>query len=103
MIQILKLSGNGPTNGFLETENNDSITISFEFADGVVLTESIPITWNMGTYSIFKDIFFVNDSIEIRVIDPDMNLNPETIDTINIEVFSDSDNGGIQVIATRNL
>ena len=94
-----KTIGNGPTNGFLETENHDSITISFEFADGIVLTESIPIMWNMGTIQFSNDIFFVNDSIEIHVIDPDLNLNPERIDTINIEIFSDSDNAGIEVVA----
>ena len=96
-----KTSGNGPTNGFLEVENNDSITISFEFADGVVLTESIPITWNMGVIQFSKDIFLTNDTVEIRVIDHDMNLNPEAIDTLTVEVFSDSDNGGIQVVATE--
>ena len=96
-----KTIGNGPTNGFLETENNDSITISFEFADGVVLTESIPIKWNMGVIQFSKNIFVTNDSVEIRVIDPDLNLNPEAIDTIHIEVFSDSDNGGLEVIATE--
>ena len=96
-----KTSGDGPTNGFLEVENNDSISISFEFADGVVLTESVPITWNMGVVQFTQDIFLINDSVEIRVIDHDMNLNPETLDTITIEVFSDSDSGGIQVIATE--
>ena len=96
-----KTSGDGPTNGFLEVENNDSISISFEFADGVVLTESVPITWNMGVVQFTQDIFLINDSVEIRVIDHDMNLNPETLDTITIDVFSDSDSGGIQVIATE--
>ena len=96
-----KTSGSGPTNGFLQVENDDSITISFEFADGIVLTESIPITWNMGVIQFSKDIFLTSDSVEIRVIDQDMNLNPEAIDTITIDVFSDSDNGGIQVVATE--
>ena len=96
-----KTSGNGPTNGFLEVENNDSITISFEFADGIVLTESVPITWNMGVVQFTQDIFLINDSVELRVIDHDMNLNPETLDTIAVDVFSDSDSGGIQVIATE--
>ena len=96
-----KTSGDGPTNGFLEVENNDSISISFEFADGVVLTESVPVTWNMGVVQFTQDIFLTSDSVEIRVIDHDMNLNPETLDTITIEVFSDSDSGGIQVIATE--
>jgi len=96
-----KTSGTGPTNGFLEVDNDDSITISFEFADGVVLTDSIPITWNMGVIQFSKDVFLTSDSVEIRVIDHDMNLNPEAIDTITIEVFSDSDSSGIQVVATE--
>ena len=96
-----KTSGSGPTNGFLQVENDDSITISFEFADGIVLTESIPITWNKGVIQFSKDIFLTSDSVEIRVIDQDVNLNPEAIDTITIDVFSDSDNGGIQVVATE--
>jgi hypothetical protein len=96
-----KTSGDGPTNGFLEVENNDSISISFEFADGVVLTESVPITWNMGVVQFTQDIFLINDSVELRVIDHDMNLNPETLDTIAVDVFSDSDSGGIQIIATE--
>ena len=94
-----KTTGNGPTNGFLESDNDDSITISFEFADGVVLVESFPISWNLGTIQFSKDIFLTNDPVQIRVIDSDLNLNPEIIDTISVEVFSDSDNGGIQVIA----
>jgi len=93
--------GSGPTNGFLEIKNGDSITIYFEFADGIVLTESVPIRWNVGVIEFSKYIFLANDSIEIHVIDPDMNLNPESIDTITIEVFSDSDNSGIQVVATE--
>ena len=96
-----KTSGNGPTNGFLEVENNDSISISFEFADGVVLTESVPITWNMGVVQFTQDIFMINDSVGLRVIDHDMNLNPDALDTITVDVFSDSDSGGIQVIATE--
>jgi hypothetical protein len=96
-----KTIGNGPTNGFLETENNNSISISFEFADGIVLTESIPIMWNMGVIQFSNDTFLIDDFIEIRVIDADLNLNPEAIDTISINVFSDSDNGGIEVIATE--
>ena len=96
-----KTTGNGPTNGFLESNNDDSITISFEFADGVVLIESFPIRWNYGTIQFSQDVFLANDSAQIRVIDSDLNLNPEIIDTISIEIFSDSDNGGIQVIASE--
>ena len=94
-----KTIGNGPTNGFLESDRDDSISISFEFADGVILSESIPISWNYGIIKFSEDFFLFHDSIQIRIIDFDMNLNPETIDTVLVEVFSDSDAGGIQVIA----
>ena len=94
-----KTTGNGPTNGFLQSDGDDSISISFEFADGIILVESIPVSWNHGTIQFSKDTFGLNDSIQIRVIDSDLNLNPEMIDSINIEVFSDSDMGGLLVNA----
>lgn len=87
--------GTGPTSGFLEVERDSAVTVSFEFADGVVLSESVPISWNLGTIKFENEIFFNDDSVIVRVIDPDMNLNPEAIDHISVEVFSDSDVGGI--------
>lgn len=93
--------GNGPTSGFLETDSDSAITISFEFADGVVLTESVPISWNIGTIQFSKENFFSDDSANIRIIDLDMNLNPEALDSIPIQLFSDSDMGGIKVIAVE--
>ncbi|WP_428324750.1 hypothetical protein [Nitrosopumilus sp.] len=87
--------GTGPTSGFLEVERDSAITVSFEFADGVVLSESVPVSWNLGTVEFENDIFLSNDSVIVRIIDLDMNLNPEAIDHIVVEVFSDSDVGGI--------
>ena len=93
--------GNGPTNGFLEVDRDSAITISFEFADGVVLTESVPVSWNIGTIQFSKENFFSDDSAIVRVIDLDMNLNPEAIDHIPIQLFSDSDIAGITVNAVE--
>ena len=87
--------GTGPTSGFLEVERDSAVTVSFEFADGVVLSESVPVSWNVGTVEFENDVFFSDDSVLVRVIDLDMNLNPEAIDQIPVEVFSDSDVGGI--------
>ena len=91
--------GTGPTSGFLEVERDSAVTISFEFADGVVLTESVPVSWNFGTIKFTKDIFLSDDSVIIHIIDLDMNLNPEALDQIKIDIFSDSDVGGIKVNA----
>ncbi len=92
-----RTNGNGPTSGFLEVDRDSAITISFEFADGVVLTESVPVQWNIGTIEFLNEIYFPEDSIIVRVVDLDMNLNPEAVDQIPIEVFSDSDVAGIEV------
>ena len=93
--------GRGPTNGFLETTNDGGITISFEFADGVVLTHSALIRWNIGEVSFMEPTYFVGDSAKIQVIDPDMNLNPEIIDQVDLKVTSHSDAAGIVATATE--
>jgi len=96
--------GSGPTNGFLETERDGGLTISFEFADGVVLIHSvmISISWNIGEIIFSEPVYLVGESAKIRVIDPDMNLNPETVDRILVEVLSDSDVAGILVDAIES-
>jgi hypothetical protein len=85
----------------LQVDRDSPITISFEFADGVVLVESVPVSWNVGTINFVEDIFFLEDSAIIRVIDLDMNLNPEALDNLPIQVFSDSDVAGIEVNAVE--
>lgn len=96
-----RTNGNGPTSGFLEVDRDSAITISFEFADGVILTESVPVKWNIGTIQFLKDVVFLDESTTIRIIDSDMNLNPEALDNILIHIFSDSDVAGIEVNAVE--
>ena len=93
--------GSGPTSGFLEVDRDSAITISFEFADGVVLVESVPISWNTGTINFSEDLFYMENPVMIRVIDLDMNLNPEALDNLTLQVFSDSDAAGIEVNAVE--
>jgi len=89
--------GSGPTGGFLETERDGGITISFEFADGVVLIESVEVSWNIGDVRFMKSDYSIGETATIRVVDLDMNLNPEAIDQFEVEVSSDSDLAGILV------
>ncbi len=89
--------GNGPTGGFLETERDGGITISFEFADGVVLTQSVGISWNIGDIRFLKEDYAIGETAIIQVTDLDMNLNPEAIDQFEVEIASDSDVAGILV------
>ena len=96
---VPRTSGTGPTSGFLESERDSAVTISFEFADGVVLTESFPVIWNVGAIKFENDEIFLEDQFNVHLIDLDMNLNPELIDTVLIDIFSDSDAAGIEINA----
>ncbi len=92
--------GSGPTSGFIETQRDSAITVSFEFADGVILTESAPIKWNQGTINFLENSLSDKD-LMVRVVDLDMNLNPESLDNIPVEILSDSDAAGIKVDAVE--
>jgi len=94
-----RTTGNGPTSGFLEADRDSAITISFEFADGVVLTESVPIQWNIGTIQFSEENYLSENTALIRVIDSDLNLNPESLDHMPIQISSNSDMSGIEVDA----
>ena len=78
----------------MQNEEDSGITVSFEFADGVVLSESAKIEWNVGDLRI---IDVTEESAKIKLFERDMNLNPESIDTVNIEVFSENDSAGIKL------
>jgi hypothetical protein len=98
---VPRTTGGGPTNGFLEADRNDGITVSFEFADGVVLTKSAAISWNMGQIEFSSPSYLAEDQVLVQIHDPDMNLNPEALDDVGIDVYSDSDTAGISVTATE--
>jgi hypothetical protein len=86
--------GNGPNGGYLQNDKDSGITVSFEFADGIVLSESVNIEWILGDLQIVE---VTEDTAKIKLFDMDMNLNPESVDTVDIDVFSDDDNAGISL------
>lgn len=94
-----RTAGRGPTDGFLEADRDSAVTISFEFADGVVVSESVPVRWNVGTIGFSEDRYLPGDSARVLVVDPDMNLNPEALDRVQVRVSSDSDVAGIEIDA----
>lgn len=96
-----RTTGTGPTSGFLEADRDDGITISFEFADGVVLTQNAQIRWNESKIGFDKTSYLPDETAKIQITDPDMNLNPEASDTITVEISSDSDVAGLIVDAVE--
>ena len=89
--------GLGPTNGFLETIRNDMVTVSFELSENKTVIDSAPIQWNFAQIQWLKDDCLMHagsGNQVLRIIDPDMNLNPERPDVFSADVWSDTDSGG---------
>ena len=91
------LDGTGPRNGFLEADSDDGITVSFEFAQDQTVVGSALINWNIGQVGWLSPTYPANDVGFVRVVDPDMNLDPDNRDSFVIDVWSDSDLGGIDL------
>lgn len=89
-------SGSGPTNGLLECSNDDVFEVIFEHANETVVGKSL-IRWNIGEIQWMKPFFSFNEQAIVRVIDPDMNLDPYFLDEFNVHVWSDSDQKGINL------
>jgi hypothetical protein len=94
-------SGSGPTDGLLSADDDDGLTVSFEFSEDETIVGSALIRWNIGEVQWLEASYPASGTGVVRVIDPDMNLNPEAVDNFNADVWSDSDAGGIDLTVTK--
>ncbi|CAD6513730.1 conserved exported hypothetical protein [metagenome] len=94
-------SGSGPTSGKLPATDNDGLTVSFEFSEDETVVGSALIRWNIGEVQWLEASYPAKGTGVVRIIDPDMNLNPESVDNFNANVWSDSDAGGIDLTVTE--
>jgi hypothetical protein len=90
-------SGHGPNDGFLPSENSDGVTVSFEYNRDQTITGSALIQWNVGQIKWLEQNYQTNTQGVLQIIDPDMNLDPKTIDKFETSVWSDSDSGGTKI------
>jgi len=91
----------GPTDGFLESDDDDGITVSFEFSEDETVVGSALVRWNIGEVQWLEASYPATGTGVVRVVDPDMNLNPEAVDNFDTDVWSDSDAGGIDLTVTE--
>ncbi len=96
-----RTDGTGPTDGYLEADNDDGITISFEYSEDETVVGSALIMWNIGEIQWLEASYPASGNGVVRVIDPDMNLNPEAVDNFDVDVWSDSDSGGVDLTVTE--
>ena len=94
-------SGTGPTDGQIGTESESGISVSFKYSEGETVSSSALIRWNVGEVQWLEASYPASGSGIVRVIDPDMNLNPEAVDNFDVTVWSDSDGGGIDLTVTE--
>ena len=98
---VPRTSGNGPTDGYLETPSDGGISVSYEFSeDETVFTSSI-IRWNIGDVQWLEASYPASGTGVLRVIDPDMNLNPEAVDNFDVNIASNTDASGITLTVTE--
>ncbi len=91
----------GPTDGLLPADDDDGLTVSFEFSEDETVVGSALIRWNIGEVQWLEASYPASGTGVVRVIDPDMNLDPEAVDNFDVDVWSDSDAGGIDLTVTE--
>ena len=91
-------SGVGPIDGLLPAEDSDGISVTFENQSKSVSTSAY-IRWNTGEVTWLHPTSLGQRVLQI--IDADMNLNPDTIDSFLTPVFSNYDLAGIELNMTE--
>ena len=74
----------GPTDGTINTRTSDGISISFDYSDSEApLVASALIRWNVGEVQWLEASYAATGSGVVRIIDPDMNINPDAVDSLS--------------------
>jgi hypothetical protein len=93
----------GPTEGKLATTDNDGLTVSFEFSEDQTVVGSARVRWSIGETQWLEASYPASGTGVVRGIDPAMNLDPEAVDHFDVDVWSDSDAGGIDLTVTETM
>lgn len=100
-VMDINPKGIGPTDGLMPSDDDDGITVSFGFAIDETVVDSALIQWNEGKVKWLEADYSSTGTGVVRVTDPDMNLDPDKFDNFDIDVWSDSDAGGIDLTLTE--
>src|SRR3970040_1545082 len=77
------------------------MTVSFECTEDETVVGSALVRWNIGELQYLEASYPATGQGILRVVDPDLNLNPEAVDNFDVDVWSDSDAGGIDLTVTE--
>ena len=79
-------------------ETDDGSIASFSEGDE---TDFAPISWNFGSVHWMEGTHYATGTGVVKIIEPDMNLNPREIDIFDVDVWSKSDTNGITLAVTE--
>ena len=89
--------GRGPYDGMLACMSDDRVEVAVD-AGGRTYRGAALARWNSGSVQFLRPSYAVGESAVVRVVDPDMNLDPGAVDSFGVRVTSDSDRDGIEVV-----
>ena len=79
------------------------VAASFKTYKNETVVDAAPVRWVTGNVQ-WIETGHPGRGGTVRVVDPDMNLDPRSVDTFSVDVYSDSDQAGIglDVVETGN-
>ncbi len=87
--------------GQIAAGRNDNITVTLDSVSGDGATASALIRWNVGDVVWVADTYEALERGTVRVVDPDMNLDPGRADAFDVHVHSDTDPDGATLTVTE--
>ena len=97
-------SGGGPWDGRIKANPGNTITVKFsEKYSGTTNFHEANATvefW-VAELGLQSDVITSNQPVTVTVVDPDMNLGFFNRDQLYVDVYSDSDAGGFQLLLTE--
>jgi len=73
----------------------DGISVSYEYTDSVVVVASASILFNIAEAGFDVSSAPSGGSAVFTVTDADTNTNSDVVDTFTVDIYSDSDSGGL--------
>ena len=97
-------NGKGPWDGRLKAGPGDTVTVIFsETYSGTTNTHNatMEVNWWLAESGLQPSVIKVNEPVTVTVVDEDMNLGLFNRDSLSVNVYSDSDVTGFQLLLTE--
>jgi len=97
-------SGGGPWDGRIKANPGNTITVKFsEKYSGTTnfYEANATVEFWVAELGLQSDVIASNQPVTVTVVEPDMNLGYFNRDQLHVDVYSDSDAGGFQLLLTE--